>query len=97
MKVFSQTWYQAMSMRNIMVGFRTTDVYPFNRDAIQVVDSAPHTSAFVSLPESTGLAFISLYSPAHRTLSGCCIKSQDLKLDFADIDFTKEEHTRFKR
>ena len=97
MRVFSQGWYQAMSMRNIMAGFRTTGVYPFNRDAIQIVDSAPHTSAFVSLPESTELAFIPLYSPVHRTLSGCCSKSQDLKLDIANIDFTKKEHTRFER
>ena len=74
-----------------MAGFHTTVVYPFNRDAIHVVDSAPHTSALVSLPESTGLAFIPLYSPAHRALSGCCSKSQDLKLDVADIDFTKDD------
>ena len=59
------------------------------------MDSAPHTNAFVSLPESTRLVFIPFYSPACRTLSGCCSKSQDLKLDVADIDFTKEEHTRF--
>ena len=58
-------------MRNIIARFHTTDVYPFNRDAIQAVDSAPHTSAFASLPEATGLAFISLYSAACRILSGC--------------------------
>ena len=61
-----------------MAGFHTTGVYTFNWDAIHVVDSAPHTSALVSL-------------------TGCCSKSQDLKLDVADIDFTKEEHTRFER
>ena len=96
MKVFSQAWYEAMS-RNIMAGFCTTGVYPFNRDAIQVVDSSPHTGVFASLPEATELAFIPLYSPAHRNLSGCFGKSQDLKLDVAHIVFLKEEHTRFER
>ena len=60
-------------------------------------DSARHTSAFASLPEGIGLAFIPLYSPPCRTLSGCCGKSQDLKLDVAHIDFLKEEHTKFER
>ena len=32
--LFSKAWFQGMSMTNVIGGFRTTGVYPFNRHAI---------------------------------------------------------------
>ena len=34
-RVFSQAWFQGMSMSTVIAGFRTTGVYPFDRHAIQ--------------------------------------------------------------
>ena len=54
---------RGMTMTNIIAGFRTTGVYPFNRDALQ---SKVLSSSFdpTSLSTRTGLKFIPLYSPA---------------------------------
>ena len=58
-KLFSSAWMKAMTMANIVSGFRVTGVYPVNRNTIQL----PEESSQPSLPEATGLAFIPLYSP----------------------------------
>ena len=34
--IFSQAWYRAMTLKNIVASFRATGVYPFNREAIHV-------------------------------------------------------------
>ena len=60
-KIFSQAWMKAMSMRNVMSGFKTTGVYPVNRNA--VIDKLPEDPQKTLATES-GLAFIPLYSPA---------------------------------
>ncbi len=64
---------KAMTMGNIVSGFRVTGVYPVNRNAIQLLDE----SSRPSLPEGTGLAFIPLYSLARhqRPASVACSPS----------------------
>ena len=34
LQVFSQTWYHGMTMQNVIAGFHTTGIYPFNRNAL---------------------------------------------------------------
>jgi len=62
--LFSQAWMKGMTMRNIVSGFHTTGVYPFNRSALRA-SSQPKPKR-VSLAEQTGLRFIPLYSPSRR-------------------------------
>ena len=64
-RLFSKAWMAAMTMTNVVSGFRVTGVYPVNRNAIKL----PGESSQPSLSEATGLAFIPLYSPAKRPVS----------------------------
>jgi hypothetical protein len=62
--LLSTAWSTAMTIKNVVAGFRVTGVCPFNRTAIKIPGKY---TAFnpESLPQSTGLAYIPLYSPAH--------------------------------
>ena len=69
--VFSEAWIQALTPKNIMAGFRTTGIYPFNRNAIELPGDT-----LQNLSEISGIAYIPLYSPAkHR------IPRQDLSIE----------------
>lgn len=37
-RLFSQAWLQALSAQNIVAGFRKCGVYPFNRNAYEILD-----------------------------------------------------------
>ena len=60
--LFGKAWMKGMSMQNVVAGFYTTGVYPFNRSAL----ISSKESKQVSLAEKTGLQFIPLYSPARK-------------------------------
>ena len=62
--LFSQAWFKAMTMKNIVSGFRVTGICPFDRKAIRIPEEYKSFKP-ESLPEKTGLAYIPLYSPAH--------------------------------
>lgn len=66
--VFSEllktAWLDAMTMKNIISAFRTTGVFPVNRDA--VVTKLPEQK--LSLSEKTGVPFIPLYTPSKRKM-----------------------------
>ena len=51
-----------MTIQNVIGGFRTTGVYPFDRSSL----SLPEKSNRASLAERTGLGFVPLYSPSHQ-------------------------------
>ena len=51
-----------MTIQNVIGGFRTTGVYPFDRSDL----SLPQKSNRASLAERTGLGFVPLYSPSHQ-------------------------------
>ncbi|XP_019852802.1 PREDICTED: uncharacterized protein LOC109582507 isoform X4 [Amphimedon queenslandica] len=87
--LFSKAWYKAMSISNIMAAFKTTGIYPFNRNSINVIDDIPDNR---SLAERTGLAFIPLYSPARSKQP-----VSDLSSIHTPISFTSDEVTRFIR
>lgn len=59
-RLFSTAWMKAMTMSNILGGFKVTGVFPLNRDAVKL----PITH-MEKLPQQSGLSFIPLYSPAN--------------------------------
>ena len=65
-KLFSKAWYAAMTMQNVIAGFRVTGVCPLDPDRFLVVEDLESERAQrpCSLAEATGLAYIPLYSPA---------------------------------
>ena len=67
-RLFRKAWERAMTMTNIISGFRCTGICPFDRSAIRPVQSSYNPT---SLAERTGLKFIPLCSPA-RSDVGCC-------------------------
>ena len=48
MPLFSEAWYCTMTLPNIMSAFCTTGVYPFDHNAIEVIDSTPHITNHIS-------------------------------------------------
>ena len=53
-----------LTMQNVISGFHTTGVYPFDRSALGPSNHSKLKR--MSLAERTGLKFIPLYSPSHR-------------------------------
>ena len=53
--LFSDTWMNAMTVKNILSGFKVTGIYPLDRNAIKE-----------SLAKKSGLAFIQPYTPSER-------------------------------
>ena len=54
-----------MTPRNILAGFRTTGIYPLNRNAIRLPDDGVTSN----LCQKIGLPYIPLYTPAKRRVS----------------------------
>ena len=94
MSIFSQAWYHAMTIPNIVSAFRTTGVCPLNRHAVKVNDSISHAFDGRCPTEATGLAFIPFYSPARkqRPKQLACAAEEPTRAVFTD-----EEHARFTR
>lgn len=57
-----------MTMTNIIAGFRTTGIYPFNRHALLPAPPTPSKFNPSALCKGTKLKFIPLYSPAKKVL-----------------------------
>ena len=58
--LLSKAWLQSMSPKNAIAGFKTTGVYPPNRNAIKLVEDTP------TLSGKHGIAYIPLYTPVKR-------------------------------
>ena len=67
--LFSQAWFQSMTITNIMSGFRVTGVFPVDRNAIALTTGINPSTKFQpeALAAETGLAYIPLYSPAPKS------------------------------
>ena len=62
-ELFGRAWKNGMTMKNIIGGFKTTGIYPFNPDELMPEKpSSPYSPS--SLCERTGLKYIPLFSPA---------------------------------
>ena len=81
-----------MTIPNVTSAFHTTSVYPFDCNAIEVIDSTPHINNPISLTERTGLAFITLYSPACKFFAPRC-----KIITKPPVTFTSEEIACFIR
>ena len=65
-QIFSRAWCRGMTMENVMAGFRTTGIFPFNRHALRPHERQSGKFRPASLSEKTGLRFIPLYTPTRR-------------------------------
>ena len=79
--LFSAAWSEAMSIANILSGFRVSGIYPFNRNAVRPLETP---SPKPSLAQKTGLKFIPLFSASRR---------ESLAVT---PHFTESEHSRFQ-
>ena len=87
-KVFSQAWTKAMTIRNIVSGFKVTGVYPVDRYALVLPEESRE-----SLATSSGLAFIPLLSHAKPRLHG--VTQRDDVLTFSQKELQLFE-TRYE-
>ena len=62
--LFSASWYRAMTVKNIVAGFKVTGIYPFNPIAMSIQEDSDSAA---SLREATGVAFISLFTPPKKS------------------------------
>ena len=64
-QVFSKAWLRGMTMTNVIAGFRTTGVYPFNRNIVKSKAALNPAEIFDPsvIPKETGIKFLPLYSP----------------------------------
>ena len=69
--IFSEAWLKSMTPINVLAGFRTTGVYPLNRDAIKL----PGDGVVSSLCQKTGISYIPLYTPIKRRISEVSVTS----------------------
>ena len=69
--LFAHAWVNAMSMKNVMSGFRVCGICPFNREVLTKPEEQYSSFKPEALPQLSGLKYIPLYSPARvRTKSG---------------------------
>lgn len=63
-QLFSQAWSKAMTIRNVISGFETTGICPFNRKAIRVLEDISHQKFQpMDVVKKSNLAYHPLYSP----------------------------------
>ena len=63
--LFSQAWINAMTMKNVMAGFRVCGVYPFNREALVLPEEEYTSFKLEALPQISGLKYIPMYTVQH--------------------------------
>ena len=59
-QLFAETWFKAMTMKNSTAGFKTTGVFPFNKQAVKLLEDKPT----VPLTETSSLPFVPLFNPS---------------------------------
>lgn len=83
--LFAEAWKAAMTMQNIIAGFRVTGIFPLDRTKLKELPSSA-TSA-ESSSASSGLSYIPLLSPApsrKRNLSSLPVFSEEEMFHFHD-------------
>ena len=53
-ELFAKAWLQALTPANIVAGFRTCGIYPFNRNAISFPDNGSSQANSSNLSNSNG-------------------------------------------
>ena len=62
-QLFSKAWMNAMSMKNIMGGFKICGIFPFNRDALRL-PLQQQSESVDQLAKESGLAYVPLFTPS---------------------------------
>ena len=78
-----------MNQKNIIAGFKTTGIYPFNPRVLVPESNTDASDSPLSLCKATGLKYIPLYSPQP--------KFQKSLSHIAELSFTDEEMVRYER
>ena len=70
-RLLSKAWMNAMTIRNVMGGFKVSGIYPFNRNAVQhcLVEKPKEME---TLAKKSGLAYIPLFSLSYRRHRSPC-------------------------
>lgn len=66
-KLFRTAWEKGLTMTNIIAGFQTTGIYPFNRSAVDLSGYHGVPEKRLSLTQRTGLQFIPMFTPLKST------------------------------
>ena len=93
--LFSKAWSESVTIKNVIAGFRTTGVFPFNRMAIDVPKESFVSFEPEKLSQKSGLAFIPLYSPAPSHTKSVRPKVEVLSPPVSDMD--DDDHFGFSR
>ena len=72
-QLFHTAWLSAMTTKNIAAGFRTTGIYPVDRNAIVL----PGEKKKKSLSEETGVPYIPLFTPSKQHRIRTCEEHSD--------------------
>ena len=80
---------KGMNQKNIIAGFKTTGIYPFNPRVLVPESNTDASDSPLSLCKATGLKYIPLYSPQP--------KFQKSLSHIAELSFTDEEMVRYER
>ena len=83
-RLLAEAYMRAMTVKNIIAGFRNTGIYPPDREAVNVDMESNHKS----LEESSGLAYIPLYTPRKTCTSRCKILTPPMPDDSDDSQET---------
>ncbi len=79
-----------MTMTNIVSGFKTTGVYPVDRNAV-IEEEVDH---FFHMKKDASLKYIPLFSPLNK-VSGA--RSSLVGRQYTKKDFTQQEHSLFQK
>ncbi len=100
--LFSRAWTKGMSMDNIVAGFRSTGVYPFNPNALlhkientTVQETAKSSNVSTVLSDNTGIDTCSTDPEVSAPPSNSAVHS--LPVSTSNVEFTAEETATFER
>lgn len=94
-KLFSEAWYQSMTMHNIVSSFQVTGICPFDRTACVIPEEKNSTTEIESLAEKTGLAYIPLFSPLPPRIRPVPLKSACSPALAKEMSFSEPNLSQF--
>ena len=86
-EIFAKAWYRGMTITNVVNGFKTTGIFPFNPRQL-IPEKSIELSSPISLCRETGLKYIPLYSPS---------PSLKYRPQSRTATFSEEEMIRYQR
>lgn len=99
-QLFSNAWSKAMTITNVVSGFKTTGIYPLDRSTILPITYPESPAVRPQLSHRTGLNYIPLFSPnphRHAPVESDQESSQSDSDDDFSPHFTEEEVMLFTK